>query len=149
MKQTLITRLTEVLASKNFKNITDTPVSENEKILREATDSEKAILTLMCEEREKVDNLIDNRGKNISHECDGVTCGCAIRHHLKSVEVLKDLFWQEVHESFAKIDNAGSGLGIRKDFQIVSLSEEEDDDFEIGMAILSGIFGKRMPGANA
>ncbi len=146
MKTSLIKRLTEVLTSKTFKNITDEPVGKNEKIMREATDSEKAILTLMCEESEKVDNLVDNRGKNISNGCDGITCGCAIKHHLKNVEVLSQLFWQEIHGTLEKIED--TGLGIRKDFQIVYLPEK-DARIGIKMAIISSILGRKGPEALA
>lgn len=146
MKKSLITRLTGVLTSKTFTNITDEPVGENEKVMREATDSEKAILTLMYEEREKAEKLITDAEKNASKGCNGVTCGCVIRHHLKNVDLLRDLFWQEVNGTFEKIED--TGLGIRKDFQIVYLPEE-DDDFDIGMAILSSVFGRRRPEANA
>ncbi|MEX0689831.1 MAG: hypothetical protein WD471_01705 [Candidatus Paceibacterota bacterium] len=102
-------------------------IEEGEEILGELSMSLKQLLSLRDKKADQIEDLIKSHFE--SHSLfDSVNSNCKefqenVNFLKKELEIISDLFWFEVKSLF--MDKTDVGLGIRKDFKVVSLKESD------------------------
>jgi hypothetical protein len=117
-KETFLNEIAELLANKQFNNFTFAPCEENDDIVGEMTDLEKAIFTLAknkSAEHNEIANELRDEGK--------IAENLKTMHKLKGqVDILKSLCWQIIED---RLCLNGDRISLREGCKIVKMEKQE------------------------
>ncbi len=123
--ETILGPINEILESGKFEN-PEQETGEGDTVIGEMTDYEKAIWTVLSRTvgsfRKMVENLPDNPEEANDEDVEKT------RRLKEKIEALKDFFWASLRHRLGEVSYQGAGIGVRSDFQIVTMAETEEEN---------------------
>ncbi|MDP3900471.1 MAG: hypothetical protein Q8Q23_05320 [bacterium] len=136
---TVITELLEIIEANEFGDI-DLAIEAGETVVGEMNTLEKAAYTCNQTIASKVEKIlfkaIAGRERMTAEDCE------KLKAFERKSSCLKSLMWSSINTRFgSEVKGECHGLGIRDGFQVVTLSQKEDEESSCSPRVLSIMVG--------
>ena len=114
-ESTVLAEVEEVLAKKQFDNLTLGPIEEGEEVVGDMTELEKAVFALTTKKTDEHNQMVNPHEDEVSDEKKET-----LSRLRNQVEVLRSLGWQIIQD---RLNLNRANVGIREGYKIVKIGE--------------------------